>query len=111
MPDVTRMEVDEPLRVGTRFTWKAGPGLIRSEVVECERPRRVGWQGRTLGITAVHVWHLDANGDSTRVWTEESWSGPLARVLRGTMRKTVRGALDRALPALRDEAVRRERST
>ena len=111
MPGVTKMEVDEPLRVGTKFTWKAGPGSIRSEALETDRPRRVGWTGRTLGVTALHVWQLEASGDGTRVVTEESWSGPLARVLRSTTRKTVRSALDRSLPALRDEAVRRATSS
>jgi hypothetical protein len=105
------MEVEGPIRVGTTFKWKAGPGSIRSEVLESEPPRRVGWTGRTLGITAMHVWQMDASGDGTRVVTQESWSGALARVLRSKMRKTVRNALDQALPALRDEAVRRHGST
>ena len=111
MPGVTNMEVDEPLRLGTTFKWKAGPGTIRSEVLECDRPRKVGWRGRTLGVTAAHVWQMEAEGDRTRVFTEESWAGPLARVLRAAMGKMVRKALDEGLPALRDEVQRRAGST
>lgn len=111
MPGVKTMNVDEPVRVGTTFQWKAGPGTIRSEIVESERPYRVAWKGRTLGITAVHVWRMDLDGEATRVFTEESWSGLLARALQGSMRKAVRKALDDGLPALRREAERRSSST
>lgn len=111
MPGVKRVDVGEPFRVGTTFRWKAGPGTIRSRILESDRPRRVAWKGRTLGIDAVHVWRIEAYGDGSRVVTEESWSGLLARLLRGTMAKAVRKALDEGLPALRDEAERRARPT
>jgi hypothetical protein len=64
-----------------------------------------------LGVVAVHVWKIDPQGESTRVFTEESFSGPVARVLRRTMRNTLRKALDDGLPALKTEAERREHST
>jgi carbon monoxide dehydrogenase subunit G len=110
MPGVKKMSVDPPLRVGSKFEWKAGPGTIRSVVIDSDRPRTVGWRGRTLGIEAIHVWRMESQGTGTRVVTEESWAGLLARVLRGMMRKSVRKALDDALPALRDEAQRRNSS-
>lgn len=111
MPGVKTMKVDEPVRVGTTFQWKAGPGTIRSEIVESERPYSVAWKGRTLGISAVHVWRMELEGETTRVFTEESWSGLLTRALQGSMRKTVRKTLDDGLPALRRETERRARST
>lgn len=111
MPGVKTMQVDEPVRVGTTFQWKAGPSTIRSEILESERPHSVGWKGRTLGITAVHVWRMELEGETTRVFTQESWSGLLARALRASMKKTVRKALDDGLPALRREAERRASST
>ena len=107
MPGVTTMHVDDPVRLGTRFQWKAGPGTIRSEIVESERPHSVAWKGRTLGISAVHVWRMESEGETTRVLTEESWRGLLVRALQGSMRKTVRKALEDGLPALRSEAERR----
>jgi carbon monoxide dehydrogenase subunit G len=110
MPGIKSMLVDEPFAVGTKFKWKAGPGSIRSEVLDSDRPRSVGWKGRTLGITALHLWRMEGQGESTRVFTEESWSGPLSRVLRGSMSTTVRKALDDGLPALKTEAEDRARS-
>jgi hypothetical protein len=107
MPGVKAMQVDPPVRVGTTFTWKAGPGTIRSEIVESERPYRVAWKGRTLGIDAVHVWRMTPDGDTTRVSTEESWSGLLPRALRGPTAKTLKKTLDDGLAALGKEAERR----
>ena len=43
-------------------------------------------------------------GSPTHVATEESWSGPVARLLPGLMSKTVRKALGDGLPALKAEA-------
>jgi len=107
MPGVRSVEIGEPVRVGTRFKWKAGAGAITSEIVESERPARVAWKGRTFGIDAVHVWSIEADSQGSRVVTEESWAGPLPRALRGLMRKTVRKALDDGRAALKAEAERR----
>ena len=90
MPGVKSLRLDDPVAVGAKFEWKAGPGTIRSEIIESDRPRSVGWRGRTLGITALHVWRMEGRDVSTRVFTEESWSGLLARALRASMSKTVR---------------------
>ncbi len=110
MPGVKSVDLAGPFGVGTRFRWKAGPGTIRSELLESDRPRSLGWRGRTLGVDALHVWRFEEQGDGTRVCTEESWSGLLVRVLPRAMSKTVRKALDDGLPALKSEAERRARS-
>ena len=109
LPGVQAVHVDEPVRIGTRFRWKAGPGTITSEIVDSDRPRSVAWKGRTLGITAVHVWRTEEQGASTRVFTEESWGGLIPRVLRGFSARTVRKALENGVQALKTEAERRGR--
>ncbi|CAN5788305.1 hypothetical protein BH23ACT1_BH23ACT1_07120 [soil metagenome] len=107
MPGVKAVTVEGPPAVGTVFTWKAGPSTITSEILESDRPRSVGWKGRTIGIHALHVWRLEQDGDATMVVTEESWSGPLARLLRGPMGKTLKNTLDEGVVALKGEAERR----
>lgn len=99
MPGVKSVSLNGPVEIGTRFKWKAGPGTIRSEILESSRARSVGWKGRTLGITAVHVWRIEEQGPGVRTWTEESWDGLLARVLRAPLAKTVKKALDDGLAA------------
>ncbi len=74
-------------------------------------PRVRRQQHRLEGRTPRHLCPprlAPEGGDGgTRVFTEESWAGPLARLLPTAMRKTVRKALDDGLPALKAEAERR----
>ena len=107
LPGVKSMTTHGPFAPGSTFEWKAGPGTIRSEVVTADRPHAAAWKGRTLGIDAVHVWHIAASGTGTRVATAESWNGFLPKLLPKLMRKPVRQALDEGLPALKAEAERR----
>ena len=53
----------------------------------------IAWTGKTLGIKAIHAWELKPRNDATRVRTEESYEGLVARLFRGSLQKT----LDRAL--------------
>ena len=106
-PDVKSMSLDGPLAEGTMFRWKAGPGTITSTLRCVERPSRIAWTGKTLGIHAVHVWRLEANDGQTRAITAESWTGWLPRLLRGPLRKQLQKALDNGLPRLEIEAKRR----
>jgi uncharacterized protein YndB with AHSA1/START domain len=111
MPGVRSVVTHGPFGVGSKFEWRAGPGLIRSEVVTAERPHIAGWRGRTFGISAVHTWRIQppAGSASSHVDSSEAWSGLLPLLLRGMMRKAVRRALDEGLPALKAEAERRSR--
>jgi uncharacterized protein YndB with AHSA1/START domain len=92
-PDVKAATLDGPVAEGSTFRWKAGPGTITSRIEQVAAPRLIAWSGRTLGIQAWHVWRLAAEAGGTRVRTEESYDGLVARVLRRPLRKT----LDRAL--------------
>lgn len=110
MPGVKSMATHGPFAVGSTFEWRAGPGTIKFEIVEAERPSSGAWKGRTMGIEAVHVWNIEPRGpSSTHVHTEESWAGLLPRLLRKTTRKSLQKALDEGLPALKAEAERRAR--
>ncbi len=105
--DVKALEIDGPVAEGTEFKWKTGPLSIRSTLREVERPRLIGWTGDTFGISAVHVWRFEPRDGGTHVVTEESWAGPLPRLLRGPMRTTLQKGLDSGMPHLKAEAERR----
>ena len=69
-----RGEARGPARAGDHF---AG-GPARGASPRCSWPSispRVGWRGKTFGIHAVHVWHIEPAGTGVRVRTEESWRG------------------------------------
>jgi hypothetical protein len=54
--------VDGDVALGANFTWKAGPGTIRSTLRQVDRPHVLGWTGRTLGIVQGKAGHLDLAG-------------------------------------------------
>jgi hypothetical protein len=106
-PDVKSVEINAPIAEGTEFRWKAKAGTIRSRIERLERPRLIGWTGRTLGIDAVHVWRLEPREGGTFVRSEESFSGLLPRLMRGRLQKTLDEALESGVRQLKAEAERR----
>jgi hypothetical protein len=101
------MSYDGPLAPGSEFRWKAGPGTIVSTLERVEQPRAVTWRGRTMAIKAMHHWRLEPQDGGTRVETEESFSGLLARLFRGQLQKTLDKSLGDGLEHLKSEAERR----
>jgi hypothetical protein len=57
-----------------------------------------------------HVWRLETDGDRTIAHTEESWSGPLPRLLPRMMRRSLlQKTLDSWLRHLKAEVEARSR--
>jgi hypothetical protein len=106
-PEVKSMSFDGPLAPGAMFRWKAGPGTIVSTVEEIDRPRYIRWRGRTLSIAAMHEWRFEGRDGGTHVETDESFSGMLARLLRGSLQKQLDRSLEEGLEHLKREAERR----
>ena len=106
-PDVKEATLMGGLRESSVFRWKAGPGRITSTLEKVDRPREIGWRGRTMGINARHVYRLEPHAEGTRVHTEESFEGPIVRLLKGPMRKTLQKGIDGGLLHLKAEAERR----
>jgi hypothetical protein len=100
-PDVKSMSFGGEVAEGSEFRWKAGPGTITSTIRRVERPRLIGWTGKTLGINAVHVYRLEPRDGRTLVRTEESFDGLIARLTRGPARKWLKKSLDDGLQSLK----------
>ena len=104
--DVKSMAVRGPIAPGTVFRWKAAPGTIKSTIQRVERPRVIAWTGKTLGIKAIHDWHLEPREGSTFVRTEESYEGLVTRLFRRSIQKTLDRALADGLRYLKAEVER-----
>ena len=109
-PAVKSMAMQGPLTPGSVFRWKAGPAKITSTIRRVEPPRLIAWTGKTLGIRAIHVYGLEPRDGGTFVQTEESYSGLVARLLRGSLQKTLDRALADGLGYLKEEAEQRQRA-
>jgi uncharacterized protein YndB with AHSA1/START domain len=105
---VKSMSAPEPVAVGSVFRWKAGPGRITSTIQHLEPPRLVAWSGRTTGIRAIDVFRLEARDGTTFVREEESWGGPVARMLRKSLQRTLDRSLQEGVRALKDAAEHRD---
>jgi hypothetical protein len=111
-PDITAATLHGPLRPGTSFSWRSGPGTIRSVLQVVERPTELSWTGRTMGIPAIHVYRLRPSAQRpghTAVALEESWSGVLSRLLRRPLTGTLQTAINTGLTHLKAEAERQAR--
>ena len=106
-PDVKEARLMGGLRESSVFVWKAGPGTITSTLEKVDRPREIGWRGKTMGISAVHVYKLEPHAEGTKVHTEESFDGLIVRLLKGPMRKSLQKGIDGGLAHLKAEAERR----
>jgi hypothetical protein len=105
-PDVKSVAIDGDFAEGATFRWRAGATKLVSEVREARRGRVAAWTGRTMGIRAVHVYRFERRGDRTLVTTQESFEGPVARLLRRSLQKTLDTSLEDGLGHLKREAER-----
>lgn len=113
-PTSPRAPSHGPVRPGTSFSWKSGPGTIRSTFQVVERPTELSWIGRTMGIPAIHVYRLgpsEQDPGHTVVRLEESWDGLLARLLRRPFTRTLQTAVDTGLAASRPRPSGKRRAT
>jgi uncharacterized protein YndB with AHSA1/START domain len=92
-PDIRSARLNGTFAEGSEFRWKSGPSTITSTVERVDKPRLVGWRGKTLGATAIHVWKLEPTATGTRVRSEESMSGLVPRLFRSSMQRTLEKSL------------------
>lgn len=69
-----------PLGPGTRFHWWTFGIPLDSHVALYEPARALAWEADTPGLRAYHKWILLPQGTGTRIITEETDEGPLARL-------------------------------
>jgi hypothetical protein len=72
-----------------------------------DRPREIGWTGRTLGIRAVHVFRFEPKDGGTLARSDESWEGLIASLFKGYSRTTLDRGIRSILALLKTEAERR----
>jgi len=109
-PEVKKASLDGELKEGTSFRWKAGPSSLTSKLVTVAAPRQIAWTGKSLGLSATHVYNLEPRDGKTLVRTEESVGGILARLVRRPLTKRMDTAVRRGLEGLKTEAERRAAS-
>ena len=68
------------LAPGTRFRWKTFSVTIESTVLEFVPYERVAWDAHAAGVDGYHAWLISRTPEGSRVLTEETQHGWLARL-------------------------------
>jgi hypothetical protein len=105
--DVKSMAVEGPVEPGSVFRWKSGSASLVSTLATVDQPREIGWTGVSMGIHAVHVFHLEPFEGGAIVRSAESFRGFIPSVLKGYSRKILQRGIDGILGSLKTEAERR----
>ena len=107
-PDVDSIALSGSVAKGTSFRWKAGPTRLVSTLQRVDRPRALGWTGRTWGVRAIHLWRFEPRPGGAVASMEESFDGAVAKLLRKRLQKQLDETTAKGLQALKAAA---ERST
>ncbi|MBL1098440.1 SRPBCC family protein [Streptomyces coffeae] len=102
--DIDQAELDGPLMPGTSFRWRTHGMDITSTVHELVPGERIVWGGDVDGITGIHVWTFEQNGDHVTVRTEESWSGAPVEAAVDQLGKALQDSLESWLTHLKARA-------
>lgn len=103
-PNVSYARLHGELAAGSDFQWKASGLSMKSTLEVVDAPRHVGWTGDSIGMHAIHIWHLEPDRNQTVVHVEESLSGWLARFLSATNREFLKQSMARSLQVLKQQS-------
>lgn len=65
----------DQIKQGTTFVAELGGVKWNMTVTKAQRPQRICWEGRRLGLKAVHDWEFIEQEEETNAVTRESMSG------------------------------------
>jgi len=71
------VKLSAPGRITEGSTFEANPGGLKWKltVTSAQKPRNIVWEGRRLGVKAVHGWEFDEAGGKTTAVTKEKMTG------------------------------------
>lgn len=79
---------------------------ITSTISQVNKPRLLAWTGRSLGIEATHIWHIESNGEGVLVRTEEAWEGPFPLLFGWLAKKLLQNSIESWIQQLKAAAER-----
>ncbi len=108
--DVKSVSLQGSVEPGTVFRWKAGGVSLTSTLQVVDPPQEIAWTGKTMGITAIHVFRFENADGGTLARSEESWEGLIASLFKGYSGRTLDKGIASVLSDLKAEAERRASS-
>ena len=99
--NVTEAKLDNEIKEGATFKWKAGGILFSSEIHTMKPKSMFGWTGKTFGASAIHNWTFDEYNGKTKVTGEESLQGVLPTLFKKNFQKTLDAGILKNLEELK----------
>lgn len=93
-----------PLKEGSAFVAELGGVKWNLSVTKADMPCSICWEGRILGLNAVHAWEFHEEEGKTRVVTRESMYGWLLFLTYPIIKRRLQKYDDRWLVALKSKA-------
>ncbi len=93
-----------PVNEGATFEVELGGLRWNLTVTEAERPRKVCWTGRRMGMQAIHEWEFIEMEGKTKTVNRESVSGWMLSLLHPIARIKVSKANEKCLADLKARA-------
>jgi hypothetical protein len=78
-----------PLQKGSTFAAELGGHTWNVTVTEADRPNRLVWAGRQMGLKAVHEWEFAEVGGRTQAISKQTMSGWPLLLVRAAVQKKV----------------------
>lgn len=100
---ISDVQCNGAVQPGTAFKWKVSGAAISSVFHTVKQHERLGWQGKSMGATAIHNWKIEPLGKDSVVYMEESMDGFLVKLLRKMMNRNVKTGGENWLQALKAE--------
>lgn len=84
--DIAFLTLNGDLKAGTKFIWKEKGATPTSYLQSVIPNRQLGWTGKALGMSAIHIFTLVPMAAGTLVVQEESLEGWLVSLLKPIVR-------------------------
>lgn len=101
--DIQQSVLHDTFGKEARFTWKSGGVKIRSKIHTLQPYLSLGWSGKTMGILAIHNWHISNQNGKVKVQVSESMEGLMARILKKSLHSTLKEGMQTWLVLLKKE--------
>jgi uncharacterized protein YndB with AHSA1/START domain len=101
--DISKPKLNGELKPETTFDWKTGGVKIHSTLHTVEPFKKLGWTGKTYGLSAVHNWTLTETNGQTNVSVDESMEGFFAGLLKKPFSKNLEKGMQNWLDLLKQE--------
>ncbi len=101
--DIKYASLNGPLEADTTFDWKSGGVKIHSRLHTVNPYRQFGWTGKTIGISAIHNWTINAKADNVSITVEESMEGFLVNLFKKSFNRALEDGLKQWLEYLKKE--------